>query len=145
MARFHWLRFRTSIHGTEDPERVRAAFHHITGLPDAEVSETRIESHHGGEVVWLELELTRAADIKAALRRLIDEGIRDRFLRELDARFDDDRVFYFRFNKQRAFAGHFSLDNTSDTIQCRLRVEAHPGTRENGFVALKEHFEGMRF
>lgn len=139
--RFHWLRLRTTAHGTEDADRVKQALRACTGLGgeafEAAVEETLLESHHGGQVALLEVTLSRAREVRAALSAMLDAGTRAQLLEELEPRVDDDDVLYWRMDKQEAHLGTLRLGGGDDAIQCRLRVEVHPVRREKALEALR--------
>ncbi len=139
MMRFHWLRLRATAHATEPVEHVRQAMLHLTGLDDetfdAVTEIVPVESHHGGEVFTLETTLKRSRDIRTALARLLPQpGL----AAQVEARTDDDGVFYLRFDKQAAHGAQVVLVQGEDAIQVRLRPEVHPAKRENAVRALQE-------
>lgn len=139
--RFHWLRLRATAHATEDPERVRRAMQTVSGLDDeafaAATDPTAMESQHGGAIVWLETNVTRSADVRQAVSRLLSicpPGIAD----ELEARTDDEGVFYLRFDKQAAFQGTLKPTRGDDAIQVRIRPQVHPASRAGAIAAVAE-------
>lgn len=134
--RAHWLRLRATALPTEDPERVAAAMVHLAGV-EAVPEGTRLEAHHGGDVVMLELELTRRRDVKACLDRLL-ATVGPALAADLEARVDEDGVLYARFDKQAAAVGRTRLGEGADTVQVRLKPEAHPFSRERALAMLRE-------
>ena len=143
--RWHWLRLRTTCHPTEDVARVRAALQACTGLDDdgfAKVlTETALESHHGGEVVVLEASLERARDVRGALA-LLSAADKARLAAEVDPRTDDSGVFHFRVGKQAAFAGNVAVTTGDDALQVRLKPEVHPASRDAAMAAVTQWFAG---
>ena len=140
--RWHWLRLRATAHPTEDVERVRAAVQRLAGLDDeafaAATEASVMESHHGASITLVETTLHRARDIRAALERLVPE--RGRLADEVDARTDDDGVFYLRFDKQAASAGAVVPTRGEDAIQVRMKPEVHPAGRDRAVAALRAFF-----
>ncbi len=122
---------------------MRAALQHCTGLDDeafAEaLEETRLESHHGGEVVLLEATLTRAKDIRGALG-LLGDAEREELSCAVEPRTDDQGVFTFRLSKQEAFEGNIRLTAGDDAVQLRLKPEVHPSSREAAMAAISSWF-----
>lgn len=144
--RWHWLRLRTTCHATEDIAKVRQALRACTGL-DAEAfaaatTETSIESHHGGTVVLLETELTRAREIRGALA-LLSDGDRARLAKEADARTDEDGVVHFRFSKQQAFADALEVTTGDDAVKVALKPEVHPSSRDAAVAAVTSWAAGI--
>lgn len=141
MTRFHWLRLRATAHATEDADRVAGAVQNLTGLDSeafaASESRTVIEGHFG-DVTWVEVELTRARDVRAVLDRLLPPGARAAVRDELERRVDDEGVLYLRFEKQAALQGRVVPTTGEDAVQVRLRVEVHPAGRERAVAALAE-------
>lgn len=140
--RYHWLRMRATVHPTEDPAKVRRALRTCSGLEpetfDDRVEETALEAFHGGETRLLEVGLQRAGEIRGVLHAVLDEeAARQRLLSEADRRLDDDCVFYFRLDKQAAYAGDLQLADGDDAVQARLRLEVHPVRRENALAELQ--------
>lgn len=143
--RWHWLRLRTTCHPTEDLAKVRAALQHCTALGDEEfdsvADEIRMESHHGGTVVLLEVALTRAREVRAALA-LLGAAEREELACAVEPRTDEDGVFHFRFSKQDAFAGATRLTRGDDCVQLRLKPEVHPSSRDAAVVAVASWLQG---
>ncbi len=101
---------------------------------EATVERTRLESHHGGESHVLDVHLTRARDIRAALAVLWTQTAD--LANEVDARTDDHGVFHFRVSKQDAFASRIVVTRGDDAIQVRLKPEVHPASREAAVAAV---------
>lgn len=138
--RFHWLRLRATAHATEDPERVRAAMRHLTGLEpddfDALTKATAVDAHHGGDVHFFETTVKRSADVRRIITDLLAtcEGLDA----EVDARTDDDGVFYLRFGKQDAYQGRTVPTRSDDAVQVRLKPMVHPASREGAMAVIHE-------
>lgn len=137
--RWHWLRLRTTCHPTEDHASVRVALQNCTGLDDEAftkvLTETELDSHHGGAVVLMEVLLERARDIRGALAVLwADAGT---LPDEVEPRTDDHGVFHWRMGKQAAFAGRMETTRGDDAVQCRIKPEVHPVRRESAVAAIE--------
>lgn len=127
--RYHWLRLRAVAHPTEAVDKVAAALRFVAGL-DATPEETVLETHHGLPQHVLELSLERSREVRDLLGRLLAlPGARDKFRAELQARVDDDGLFFARLDKQEAFAGRLVLTTGEDCVQIRLKTESYPSGR----------------
>lgn len=137
--RYHWLRLRATCHPTEDLAKVEQAIRAVAGVPDLKVEATAMDTHHGGTVHVLEAVLDRSRAVRDVLQRMLAlPGAREDLEATVEARTDDDGVFYARFDKQEAFAGRLALTRGEDAVQLRLRMETYPAGRESSLVALRE-------
>ncbi len=120
--RFLWVRARTFVHATEDEPRVREVLLWLLGVeasPRAadRISRKRAKGLHGNEIVVLEVVLTRAADVEAAVARLFaDAAAREAVLATVDRRLDDDAVLHVRFDKQAAVQRRRALTGGGDAL-----------------------------
>lgn len=134
--RYHWLRLRAACHPTEDLSRVQAAVQFVAGTATVP-TVTGLESYHGGELRLVEATLDRSRDVRNVLQRLLDlPGARADLAQTLDARTDDDGVFYARFDKQAAAQQRLAMTRGEDAVQLRLKMEHYPATREAALQAL---------
>lgn len=141
--RFHWLRLRATAHATEDPDRVRQALQFVSGLEGGAFDEaTDVEamtSQYGGPVHAFSANISRSADVRRGVARLLEAvDVAD----ELDARTDQDGVFYLRFDKQAAFLGRLEPTQGDDAVQVRIRPEVHPASRQGAIDALQAILDG---
>jgi RNA-binding protein len=137
--RYHWIRLRASCHPTEDLAKVTQAVLFVAGQDAAKVPPqvTAMESHHGGTVQLVEVLLDKSRAVRDLLQRLLDlPGARADLAATLDARTDDDGVFYARVDKQDAYAGKLTLTRGEDCVQLRLKLEHYPATRAAAIEAL---------
>lgn len=117
----------------------------VAGDTDAAVVQTPLESHHGGTVLLIECVLERARDVRATLQRILDlPGARDLLRASLEARTDDDGVFYLRVQKQEAYNGRLSLTTGEDCVQLRLKLEHYPASRDAALVDLARLLDAPR-
>jgi RNA-binding protein len=143
--RYHWIRLRATAHPTEDLAKVEAAVRNAAGVPDLAVKAEPMETHHGGTVHVVEGVLDKSRAVRDALGRVLAlPGVRDDLLATLEARTDDDGVFYLRVDKQEAFAGRLQLTRGEDAVQLRLKMEHYPATREAALASLKSMLESGR-
>jgi RNA-binding protein len=143
--RYHWIRLRATAHPTEDLGKVEMAVRNAAGVPDLSVKAEPMETHHGGTVHVVEGVLDKSRAVRDALGRVLAlPGVRDDLLATLEARTDDDGVFYLRVDKQEAFAGRLQLTRGEDAVQLRLKMEHYPATREAALASLQATLESGR-
>ncbi|MFA5944402.1 MAG: RNA-binding domain-containing protein [Candidatus Thermoplasmatota archaeon] len=136
--RYHWIRLRATCHPTEELAKVETAMRHAAGVPDLAINAEAMETHHGGTIHILEAALDKSRAVRDALGRLLVlPGARDDLTATVEARTDDDGVFYVRLDKQEAFAGRLVLTRGEDAIQMRLKMEHYPATREAALASLE--------
>lgn len=134
--RYHWLRLRAVCHPTEDLAKVQAAVRFVAATA-TEPAATEIESHHGGTLRLVEVAIERSRDVRDLLQRIFDiAGARAELSATLEARTDDDGIFYVRLDKQEAAQGRLALTRGEDAIQARLKMEHYPATREAALASL---------
>jgi RNA binding exosome subunit len=136
--RYHWLRLRASSHPTEDLAKVEAGVRFAAGVPDLPLTSSAIETHHGGTVHLVEATLDKARAVRDFLGRVLAlPGARDDLAATVEARVDDEGVFYLRFDKQEAVQGRLVLTRGEDAVQARLKMEHYPATREAALDSLR--------
>ncbi|MEA3166041.1 MAG: RNA-binding protein [Thermoplasmata archaeon] len=143
--RYHWIRLRATAHPTEDLAKVESAVRNAAGVADLAVQAEPLETHHGatGHLVHATLDKSRA--VRDALGRILAlPGAREELAATLDARTDDDGVFYLRLDKQEAYAGRLVLTRGEDAVQLRLKMEHYPATREAALESLKALLDSGR-
>lgn len=143
--RYHWIRLRASCHPTEDLAKVTQAVAFVAGQPDLQPQVTALDSHHGGTVQLVEAVLDKSRAIRDLLGRVLDlPGARADLTASLEARTDDDGVFYLRVDKQDAHAGKLTLTRGEDCVQLRLKLEHYPATREAALEGLARLLQAPR-
>jgi RNA binding exosome subunit len=143
--RYHWLRLRATCHPTEDLAKVEAAVRNAAGVPDLAVEAEAMDTHHGGTVHVVEGSLDKSRAVREALGRILAlPGARDDLRATVEARTDEEGVFYVRLDKQDAFAGRLALTRGEDAIQLRLKMEHYPATREAALASLGALLESGR-
>ena len=145
--RYHWVRLRASCHPTEDLDKVARAVRFVAGQDEAAFKPqvTDLESHHGGTVRLVEAVLDKSRAVRDVLGRLLElPGARDDLKATLEARTDEDGVFYARVDKQEAYAGRLVLTRGEDCVQLRLKLEHYPATREAALASLRRLLDSDR-
>ena len=138
---FHWLELRAFCHATEDEEKVLAALQ--TVLPEAKVQRATLEGHFGNPLLALTVRTEKAADIRAAWRRIVDALGREEVLAGLGQRIDDEVVYHLRIDKQRAYLGAITKAARGDVIDLRAKVAAYPAKREVALRIVREFVEAL--
>ena len=137
-VRFHWAKLRATCHATEDEAKVAAALRLASGVPEAAVEATELESHYGGSVRILEIRLEKSRPVRDLLDRILElPGARESLLATVERRTDDDGVLYLRLDKQAAVQGALRLLDGEDCIQVRFRPEVYPPSREGAVLAMR--------
>lgn len=139
--RYHWIRLRANCHPTEELAKVQQAVQFVAGQDGKAFQPlvTPLESHHGGTVQLVEATLEKSRQVRDLLQRILDlPGARDDLARSLEARTDEDGVFYLRVDKQDACGGKLTLTRGEDCVQLRLKLEHYPATREAALAALAQ-------
>lgn len=145
--RYHWVRLRASCHPTEDLAKVMQAVRFVAGQDEAAFRPqvTELESHHGGTVRLVEALLDKSRAVRDLLGRVLAlPGARDDLKATLEARTDEDGVFYARLDKQEAFAERLALTRGEDCVQMRLKLEHYPATREAALASLARLLDAGR-
>lgn len=147
--RYHWLKLRAVAHPTEELAKVREAVRFVAGLPEeafaAATTDTPMETHHGLISHILEATVDRSRALRDVLERVLAiPGARERLRATLDARTDEDGLFYARLDKQAAAQGRLELTQGEDCVQLRLKVEAYPAGRAAALAMLERILESGR-
>ena len=132
------IRLRAIAQATELEERVETAMLYVSGLE--EVSSSRIEGHFGNPLTIFEVELCKTRDMKKFLQILKDAGMLVKLMEDIEPRLDDDCVFHFRLDKQKAYAEEIELADSKDIIDVNMKVAAYPARREIALDALLDWF-----
>lgn len=136
--RYHWIRLRATAHPTEDLAKVEAAVRFAAGIQDLAVAAEAMETHHGGQVHLVEAVVDKSRAVRDVLGRIFAlPGARQDLAATIEARTDDDGVFYLRLDKQEAAQGRLVLTRGEDAVQLRLKMEHYPSTREAALESLR--------
>ncbi len=136
---FHWIRLRAFVYATEDREKVIEAMKNIMdGQPDV----SHAEGAYGDPIEILRIEGKRDRDVRSVISSLPAED-RRALLETLEDRTDDDSVFHFRLDKQKAYLGDMRLVSGGDVISVELKPESYPASRERAIHGMKSYLEGL--
>lgn len=143
MTDFHYMRFRTFAHATEDLDRVREALGFVAG-GEPEIEVTEAQGHHRNPIRILEAEHEQAGPIDAFWERLADEpGVVRTLRNDLGNRLDDDCNLYLRLSKQSAARERVRMATTDDVIRVQAKVAAYPAKPESARETLGEYLEAL--
>ncbi|MCG2826716.1 MAG: exosome protein, partial [Thermoplasmatales archaeon] len=98
---FHYLRFRTYSHATENEKNVEKALRFVSGTDKIEKRKTK--GYHGNPIIIMEATIKKSMEVKAFFSGLKKHGLVEKILDELEDRIDENSNFYLRFDKQKAF------------------------------------------
>ncbi|MCK5024700.1 MAG: hypothetical protein KAR56_03695 [Thermoplasmata archaeon] len=132
------IRLRAIAQATEMEERVEAAMLYVSGME--EVPATRIEGHFSNPLTIFEVELTKTRDVKKFLQILKDAGMLIILMKKIEMRLDENCVFHFRLDKQKAYAEELALADSKDIIDVSMKVAAYPARRDIAKEALLDWF-----
>ena len=136
--RYHWIRLRATCHPTEDLAKVEAAVRFAAGDPELALKSEAMDTHHGGTVHVVEGVVEKSRGVRGVLAAVLAlPRAREDLAATLDARTDDDGVFYLRVDKQEAAQGRLALTRGEDAVQMRLKMEHYPATREAALASLQ--------
>ncbi len=132
------IRLRAIAQATEVEERVEAAMLFVSGLE--EVPASRIEGHFGNPLTIFEVEMSKTRDMKKFLQIMKDAGMLALLMEEIEPRLDENCVFHFRLDKQKAYAEELALADSKDIIDVSMKVAAYPARRENALETVLDWF-----
>ena len=135
------IRLRAIAQATEVEEKVGQAMVFVSGSEDVQASI--IDGHFGNPITIFEVELSRARDMKNFLQILKDVGLLERLVEEIEPRLDDNCVFHFRLDKQKAHEEELALAESRDIIDVNMKVAAYPARREIALDALLDWFKNF--
>jgi len=137
------ITFSSSVHSTEDLEKVKTAILHL--IPEnlrekAEVESTKLTGHARNPMHLLELTVSKNKILNAVLAYLaekMEEFDKEFLYRTLDSRISKDNLLYFRFNKQDAFNEVLRIENDDNTIRVIIKFivyKSEPNQIRNALV-----------
>ncbi len=137
MLPFHYIAFRAYSHATEDEEKVRTALYNL--FKNAKIMRRESRGYHGNPIIILEGRIERRGDMAEFWEKV--SHLRGRLLLDLERRVDDQCNFYMRLDKQEAYLGRAEMTGAKDVIAVRMKVSAHPPTREKCMELLMRFLE----
>ncbi|MEW6069219.1 MAG: RNA-binding domain-containing protein, partial [Candidatus Thermoplasmatota archaeon] len=75
--------------------------------------------------------------------RSLGKAIIETLKEGLELRVDDERNFYMRFDKQKAFEEEYQLAEGEDTIATRCKLKVFPAEKAHAVLKLKEFLENL--
>jgi RNA binding exosome subunit len=131
---------RAHVRATEVPDRVLTAITNIfpkTLQEELVTTWTKVEAHSGipMSIVTIVLEKTKACF--SAFDSIIDnlpKPDRKTLSRTIEARLDDQCVFYLRLEKQEAFLERLKLAIGPDVISLQIHLQQYPRCKQDDVV-----------
>ena len=128
---FHWIRVKAICYATEDEDIICDTVSQLAGTEELDIDIS--EGLHNNPLTVVDANLTKNKEY-ATLFGNLGEGVLRGILEDIDARVDDDCVFYVRLDKQKAVCGEYAITHGGDVISITAKIMAHPAKKE---VALK--------
>lgn len=138
---FHYLRFRTYSHATENEKNVEKALRFVSGTDKIEKRKTK--GYHGNPIIIIEAEIKKSMEVKAFFSGLKKHGLVEKILDELEDRIDENSNFYLRFDKQKAFFQKYELVKHDDVVSVKGKIKCFPPDKENAIKVLKIFLENL--
>ena len=136
-----YVDFRAIAHATEDDELVHQALVFAAG--GGLVDKNRTKGHFGNPMTIMSIKITNNKQIRDFIHRLKDAGIIRTLIEEVEQRVDDECVFHFRLDKQKAFEEVLVLATGKDVIDCGMKIAAYPAKREDAVKVMIHYFGGI--
>ena len=128
---FHWIRVKAICYATEDEDIICDTVSQLAGTEELEIDIS--EGLHNNPLTVVDANLSKNKEYATIFTNL-GHGILEQIRSDLDARVDDDCVFYMRLDKQKAVCGEYEISHGGDVISITAKIMAHPAKKE---VALK--------
>lgn len=138
---FHYIRFRTYCHATEDKSKVENSIRFVSGTDKIEKRKTK--GYHRNPIVIMESEIKKSMEVKAFFSRLKNQGLMKKILNELESRIDEDHNFYLRFDKQKAFFQKYELVKHDDVVSVKGKIKCFPPDKGNAVKSMKIFLENL--
>jgi RNA binding exosome subunit len=133
--------FRAIAQATENEESVERAMLYVAGT--GHVIKARTCGHFGNRIVIMSIKLGKKKDLKKFVLRLKETGILQTLVDEVGERIDEECVFHFRLDKQKAYGEIMELASGNDVIDCGMKIAAYPAKRENAVRIALEDFKRL--
>lgn len=130
--------FRAIAQATEDEESVENALKFVAGAGDVNKAQTK--GHFGNRMVIMSIEIRKKKQIKNFILRLKGACILESLVDQVEERIDEECVFHFRLDKQKAYEEVLELANGKDVIDCGMKIASYPARRENAIRIVIEDF-----
>ncbi len=133
---FHYIKFTTYCHATEDPSKVKEALINAAGR-EVEIEEELVKGHYGNTITIMRCELSKSVEYKTLFDDLPKELV-ESLLDTVEKRIDEDCNFYFRLDKASAYLEEPRLSDGNYVIKIRAKVETYPAKRKKALNNIKQ-------
>ena len=138
---FHYIKFRTYSHATENEFNIEKALRFISGIDKIEFRKTK--GYHGNQIIIMEAKIKKSKDIRNFFSGLKKQGLMEEILKELEKRIDENSNFYLRFDKQSAFFQKYELVRHDDVISVSGKIKCFPTNKRNAIKTMKKFLENL--
>jgi len=138
---FHYLRFRTYSHATENEKNVEKALRFVSGTEKIEKRKTK--GYHGNPIIIMEATIKKSREVKAFFSGLKKHLLVEKILDKLESRIDENNNFYLRFDKQKAFFQKYELVKHDDVVSVKGKVKCFPPNKGNAVKSMKIFLENL--
>ncbi len=133
---FHWIRVKTICYATEDEDILCDMMSELTGTENLEIDIS--EGLHNNPLTVIDANLSKNKEY-ATLFKSLGENIVDALLNDLESRIDDDCVFYFRLDKQKAVCGEYEIAHGGDVVSVTGKIMSHPARKEIAKKVIRDY------
>ena len=133
---FHWIRVKTICYATEDEDILCDMMSELTGTENLEIDIS--EGLHNNPLTVIDANLSKNKE-SATLFKSLGENIVDALLNDLESRIDDDCVFYFRLDKQKAVCGEYEIAHGGDVVSVTGKIMSHPARKEIAEKVIRDY------
>lgn len=133
---FHWVRVKAICYATEDEDLICDTLAELTGTEELDIDIS--EGLHNNPLTVVDANLSKNKEY-ATLFTNLGKDVLQAILDDIDARVDDDCVFYVRLDKQKAVCGEYAITHGGDVISITAKVMAHPAKKEVAVGILSDY------
>ncbi len=133
---------RCISHATEELDKVMKALEYISGHRDFTVNKTK--GYHGNEIIVLQLTLKNSKLIENFWRRMLELGVVDEIMHELENIIDNNGNLYLRLDKQEAYLERIAFTSSGDAIVIHSKILSYPKRKCQAIKNFKEFVEKIQ-
>lgn len=137
---FHWVRVKAICYATEDEDLICDTVSRLAGTEELEIDIS--EGLHNNPLTVVDANLSKNKEY-ATLFGNLGSKILGELIEDIDARVDDDCVFYMRLDKQKAVCEEYELCHGGDVISITAKVMAHPARKEVALKVITDYLQSL--
>lgn len=135
---FHWVRVKAICYATEDEDLICDTVSKLAGTEELEIDIS--EGLHNNPLTVVDANLSKNKEY-ATLFGNLGHDVLEKLAGDLDARVDEDCVFYMRLDKQKAVCGEYEPCHGGDVISITAKIMAHPARKEVALKVVTEYLQ----